>query len=244
MARKRGRKALYEVMNTSRLRSSAGSQLEPLRQEKVKKETPAVSMEDTAVHQESVMWWKRPKLIQFNAGRIEISLPYQIAIVVVLFLILLILAAFRLGQLEQKIGSSISQIQPSEETNLTRLPTRDAGLNPELNERISTSAEEAESAGLAGNNRIVIQTHQVMTQLMPVKKYFDQLGIETEIRQVGGRYCLITKAKYQNTEIEGSDGYRAKQRIIELGADYKAPPGYEPFGARSFTSAYGMRFDD
>jgi len=244
MARKRGRKALYEVMSTSRLRSSAGSQLEPLRQEKVKKETPAASMEDTVVCQESVMWRKRPKLIQFNAGRIEISLPYQIAIVVVLFLVLLILAAFRLGQLEQQIGSSISQIQPSEETNLTRLPTRDVGLNPALSERIPPATEEAESAGPAGNNRIVIQTHQVMTQLMPVKKYFDQLGIETEIRQVGGRYCLITKAKYQNTEIEGSDGYLAKQRIIELGADYKAPPGYEPFGAKSFASAYGMKVDD
>ncbi len=244
MARKRGRKALYEVMNKSRLKSSAGSQLEPLRQEKVEKETPATLAEDTAVHQESVMWWKRPKLIQFNAGRIEISLPYQIAIAIVLFLVLLILAAFRLGQLEQKTGGSASQVQPNEETNLARLPMRDVGLNPALSERISPATEEAESAGPAGNNRIVIQTHQVMTQLMPVKNYFDQLGIGTEIRQVGGRYCLITKAKYQNTEIEGSDGYLAKQRIIELGADYKAPPGYEPFGAKSFASAYGMKVDD
>jgi len=244
MARRRGRKALYEVMNKSRLKSSAGSQLEPLRQEKVEKETPATLIEDTAAHQESVMWWKKPKLIQFNAGRIEISLPYQIAIAVVLFLVLLVLAAFRLGQLEQKIGGSARQIQPGEETNLTRLPTHDAGLNPALRETIPPAAEEAEPAGPAGNNRIVIQTHQVMTQLMPVKNYFDQLGIETEIRQVGGRYCLITKAKYQNTEIEGSDGYLAKQRIIELGADYKAPAGYEPFGAKSFASAYGMKVDD
>jgi hypothetical protein len=244
MARKRGKKALYEVMNESRLKSSAGSQLEPLRQEKAKKETPATLTEDTAVRQEPVMWWKKPKLIQFNKGRIEISLPYQIAVVVVLFLILLVLAAFRLGQLEQKIGGSASQVQPGEETNLARLPTRDAGLNPALREMIPPAPKEAESAEPAGNNRIVIQTHQVITQLMPVKEYFGKHGIETEIRQVGGRYCLITKAKYQNTEIEGSDGYLAKQRIIELGADYEAPPGYEPFGARSFASAYGMKFDD
>lgn len=243
MARRRGRKALYEVMNKSRLKSSAGSQLEPLRQEKAKEETPATSMEDTAVHQESVMWWKKPKLIQINAGRIEISLPYQIAIVVVLFLVLLILAAFRLGQLEQKVAGSTSQVQPGEETNLAGLSMRDAGLNPTLGETILPSEEKLRSAELQGDHVIVLVQYPRRPDLVPVREHFARNGIETEIVQEGNWYFLVTKNRYQNPNNPGTDGYEAKQKIIEIGAKYKgeAPEGYDTFAPHFFSDAYGKK---
>ena len=50
--------------------------------------------------------------------------------------------------------------------------------------------------------------------------------------------------KYENPDREGTDGYAAKQKIIEWGARYKAEQGYEPFGAKSFETAYGMKFND
>jgi hypothetical protein len=80
--------------------------------------------------------------------------------------------------------------------------------------------------------------------LEPVRLYFAEKGIETEIRRIGDRYYLVTSQKYDNPEREGTEGYQAKQKIIETGAGYKSPPGYESFGTRPFSDAYGMRFDD
>jgi hypothetical protein len=58
----------------------------------------------------------------------------------------------------------------------------------------------------------------------------------------------VTKNKYQSIEKSGSDGYLAKQKIVELGTGYKAPPGYETFRkagkTADFSDAFGMRFDD
>ena len=96
----------------------------------------------------------------------------------------------------------------------------------------------------SGNNRIVIQTWQVRSQLEPVKRFFAENGIATEIREISGMYYLITKDRYANPEKRGTDGYYAKQRIIELGSQYKAPAGYGSFGAKPFYDAYGMRFND
>ncbi len=57
-------------------------------------------------------------------------------------------------------------------------------------------------------------------------------------------YYLVTKEKYDNPERSGTDGSKAKQDIIKLGAAYKAPQGYGTFGPKPFHDAYGMRFDD
>jgi hypothetical protein len=80
--------------------------------------------------------------------------------------------------------------------------------------------------------------------LEPVKEHFAQFGIETEIKRIDEWYYLVTKDKYDNPQKPGTDGYLARQRIIELGAQYKAPPGYETFGKEPFHDAYGMKFDD
>jgi hypothetical protein len=94
-----------------------------------------------------------------------------------------------------------------------------------------------------GSNRIVIQTVQNSEDLEPVQKFFAQNGIETEIRQIGNWYYLVTKEKYDNPDKAGTEGFAAKQRIIELGARYQSPPGYGTFGTKPFSDAYGMRLD-
>ena len=96
-----------------------------------------------------------------------------------------------------------------------------------------------------GNNRIVIQTYDKRADLELVQYHFAEGGIGTEIREIGNTFYLVTVNKYEkDPSIEGTDGYAALQRIIKWGARYKAPPGYEPFGAKSFETAYGMKFDD
>ena len=91
-------------------------------------------------------------------------------------------------------------------------------------------------------------THQVVTivgiktaksRFLPVSH--EGHGIETEIRKVGQTFYLVTKDKYDNPQRPGTDGYKARQRIVELGTGYVPPPG---FGSFDFRSAYGMKFGD
>lgn len=247
MARnRRGRKALYEVMAQTRRKSSVGKTLEQLRPAQPKKDEPAPPPQkpSTALPQGAAKWWRRPKQVQINAGRIEISVPYQLAIAILLGLIVLILLAFRLGQFSQTAANSAARIQRKEQANPAGRDSGGATPKRGATDNKGPGPEKAEPVESTGNNRIVIQTFQVRSHLEPVRQYFAQAGIETEIRQIGDMYYLVTKNKYANPQAQGTDGYLARQRIIQLGASYKAPPGYETFAPNLFKDAYGMKFDD
>jgi hypothetical protein len=58
-----------------------------------------------------------------------------------------------------------------------------------------------------------------------------------------GSYFLQTKNRYNNPGTPGTDGYKALQKIIEVGAKYKgqAPPGYVTFAPNFFSDAYGKK---
>jgi len=76
-----------------------------------------------------------------------------------------------------------------------------------------------------------------------VQAHFSEYGIETEVELESGRYFLQTKQRYDNPATVGTDGYKAKQKIIEVGAKYKgkAPAGYETFAPKYFSDAYGKK---
>lgn len=244
MARSRDKKALYEVIKESH-KLSPDKKLEKPSQEEFGEEQQQSPAKIPACRQ--AKWLNKPRIVQFNFGRIDISISYPLAVALLLGLILLILVAFRLGQ--------ISGPEPAESTSKAPQGTREtafeAGINrPQraapVEERASMPlfAAEAEPVTPKGDNRIVIQTYQVRTDLEPVKRYFAGFGIDTEIVKIGDWYYLVTTDKYENPEKQGTDGYSAKQRIIELGAGYKAPPGYETFGSKPFRDAYGMKFSE
>ncbi len=245
MARKRKKKALYEVMTKTRLKTSAGKKIEPLRRQESEKEQPSEMTSDTAVPENSAMWWRRPKLIRLNAGRIDISLPYELAIALVLGMVFLILVAFRLGQLEQKIANTAGQVQTDTEENPTVISRSEASLKPLSGERLSPAEEEFRPADTQGDHVIVLVQYYRMADLVPVREHFAQNGIETQIVQEANWYFLITKDKYQNPKTPGTDGYKAKQRIIEVGAKYegKAPEGRETFAPNFFRDAYGKKIN-
>lgn len=244
MARSRKKKALYEVISKTRYKSSCGKTLERLHPQEQDKVQPASGKANTAVPQETAQWFRKPKLIQFSAGRVEISIPYQLAIAVLLGLILLILMAFRLGQINQKVANSAAKMQKSNQINPAGRNRAGIAQTAVLAEKILPGAEKAELAKPTGDNRIVIQTYPLRTHLEPVKRYFARFDIETEIRKIGNMDYLVTSNKYENPARPGTDGYRARQIIVELGAKYQAPPGYETFGPKPFHDAYGMKFDD
>jgi len=240
MVHKRKKKPFYEVMSKT---WSKPGQYKPLGQPHP--EEPAEG-QPIAPPEKLARWPKKPKIIQFNADRVEISIPYQLAIAILLGLVLLVLIFFRLGQ----ITSLSSQTNPKTPKNIQKVtpkPTATAPQRPAAAEKIApvpAPGEKTKPVKLEGNNRIVIQTYQLRADLEPVKQYFAQFGIETEIKKIGNWYYLVTRNKYENPEKPGTDGYFAKQKIIQWGAKYKAPPGYETFGTKPFHDAFGMKFDE
>jgi len=240
----RKKKSLYEVIGKTRLKSSYGKTLEQPRPEKADKDEPTTEPA-VAVPERAAQWPRRPRIVQFNAGRIEISIPYQLAIAFLLFIILLVLVVFRLGQLKERVGGPAVKIKKNNPELTGQKEVAGQGQNTDKGEKISPGGEKVKAVKSKGNNRIVIQTYRLKAHLVPVQQHFARFDIETEIIPIDNQWGLVTKAKYEeNPERPGTDGYLAKQKIIELGAKYRAPQGYETFGAKSFETAYGMKFDD
>jgi hypothetical protein len=234
MARNTKKKALYEVI----IRGGSKTGYEQLH--------PKVEDKDSAVQQEKVTaappnvvrWVRKPSFVQFNAGRIEFSMPYQVGISVLLGVILVLMVAFRLGE---RVGNR-EVTRPAVKQTIRSEPAPAAAVAKTGPEQVATNPSTGSAQG--GRNRIVIQMYQVRKHLEPVKEYFDKLGVATEIIEKNNWYYLVTKNGYDNPDKAGTDGYLAKQKIVELGAGYKAPAGYETFGPKPFNDAFGMKFEE
>jgi hypothetical protein len=240
--------SLYEVMGQSKSKSSYGKTLKKLTPAKPDKEEPTVVKTSAIVSGKATHWPRKPKLLQFNAGRVEISLPYPLAIAVFLGFILLFLVALWLGETgylnRTRITNSAGTVLDSLRKKMGE-GLAGSGQRVGENENILPNNEEAVTGGSKGNNRIVIQTYHTREDLELVQYHFSEGNIGTEIKKIGDTFYLVTVDKYEkDPKIAGTDGYAAKQKIIEWGARYKAPQGYEPFGAKSFETAYGRKFDD
>ncbi len=244
MARNRKKVSLYEVISKSSPKSSYGKTLKERPPEESDSDEPTTAQTAMPASGRAAYWPRKPKIIQLNAGRIEISLPYQLAIALLLGLVLLVLIGVWLGQTgylsKQRITGSAKKILNSGSNKETN-----SGNRAKIDENEKSDIRETITGESKGNNRIVIQTYRARADLEQVQTYFGQCGIETEIIPIDNQWFLVTKAKYEeDPKRPGTDGYVAIQNIIELGAKYKAPQGYEPFGAKSFETAYGMKFDD
>ncbi len=251
MARKRSKKALYEVMSKARNKPGYGRTLKKMQPKKPVEQkgepvTNQKSVADVETSKAAAKWWRKPRIIQFNVGRIEFSMPYQLAVALVLGFVLLVLAAFRLGQVYYLTDQRA--IDPAEKTPQIN---RENPIEQELT-NIKEPPKPIEDSSLldikelepvkskpTGNNVIVLVEFGAHADLVPVRDHFTEYGIETEIVMENGRYFLQTKNKYDNPGTRGTDGYKALQEIIKVGAEYKAPPNYEPFTQHLFSDAYG-----
>ena len=241
MTRKRRKKSLYEVIGQGRLKSFQDKALEHVHAEKGTEEQLLQRDYTEPPAAVSGQWRRRPRIVQFSGSRVELSLPYPLAIAALMGVVLLFLVVFRLGQVAYKREVVFEPAQMSESM------ATEAGQGGESAVAAKKIPRTAEPVISTGNNQIVIQTWNNRTQLVPVQKYFAAKGVATEIRHRGDMYYLVTRNKYQNPQRAGTDGYAARERIVELGAKYKAPQGYESFrkvGQKPFNDAYGMRFSD
>ncbi len=253
MARKRSKKALYEVMSKARNKPGYGRTLDKMRPKKPveKKDEPVTNQKsaaDVETSKAAAKWWRKPRIIQFNVGRIEFSMPYQLAVALLLCLILLVLAAFRLGQYyyltDQRATGPAEEMPQINRENLIEREVADT-MEPPAQVEDSTLLDikelEPVKPKATGNNVIVLVEFGARADLVPVRDHFTEYGIETEIVMGNGRYFLQTKNRYDNPGTRGTDGYKALQEIIKVGAKYKAPPDYETFAPNFFSDAYGRK---
>ena len=244
------KKALYEVMG----RAGSRPGYEQLHPNGTAGQAPSAGSASPGQAQGVVRWTIRPSVVQFNAGRIEFSIPYQVGIVVVLGVLLTAVVLFRLG--ERVGGREVAAKAPMAAKPVVNKPAELRPVSPKsvtqdtpvvkqpTAQDTSAVAVAANQPTSAGRNRIVLKIYQVRSHLEPAKEYFDKMGVATEIIEKNNWYYLVTKNKYDNPEKAGTDGYLAKQKIVEIGAGYKAPVGFESFGPKPFSDAFGMRFDE
>jgi hypothetical protein len=233
MVRNRKRKALYEVIGGASSKPGYDKRLDML--------SPSGTTDGSegSTGQTPVRWPTRPRSVQLNAGRIEISISYQLAVAIVLGVVLLALVLFHLGRVSAVANEQLAQQQGGKQNAVTAQQTESSVVLRPV-ETQTPWRVEPEPRGSAP----VVYSYQVKADLVPVQEYFRDNGIETEIRKIANWYFLVTTAKFDNPERSGTDGYQMKEKIIELGKNYKAPPGFGSFGPKPFHDAYGKRFDD
>lgn len=209
--------------------------------------------------------WLRPKAVQLHDGRIEVSLPYTIGITVLLVAVLLILGAFRLGQMQHRyrlppVNNSVSDkakppaptVNPDSARQEAPAPVREApapdtggatSVAPvEEGDHIIVLAQLAQSAPLEAA-QAYFKEHGIETAVLDVAKLRDYLvgqGLSTSVLGNRGGYMLVSRKYYDNPESPGTKGYKAKQEIIGVGRGYKAKAGSESF-PNHFSDAYGMK---
>jgi len=104
-----------------------------------------------------------------------------------------------------------------------------------------TAPEPPKPTGPEKDHIIVIATYANREHLVPVQTYFEANGIQTEIMRRGSYYLLVTKDRFESPLKSGTDGQQMLNKIKSIGAQYKAPDGFESFGRTPFQDAYGMK---
>ena len=187
--------------------------------------------------------------------RVKLSLSYPVAGFLVVAVAAMIIAAIRFGQINYDAGWLFFQpVVVSENAsdelvdirnliNSTVVDGVNDGETKSTDNEIAQDGKNQENNVIVpqGNNVIVIQEYKLSRDLGPVKKHFEDNGIETEIVERGGYFFLVTKARFHGFG-SGADGEPALKKIVEIGATYKAPPKYGRF-PNLFKDAYGRKLD-
>lgn len=258
MARKRGKMALYEVMSKARARSDYGRTVEPLQPKKKPEQVPVVPVAEEEIEapepEVSVNWRKKPRIVQYNLGRIEFSIPYQLAITAGLAIFLLLLIAFRFGQFSNRVnrepapadsGNSNSS-RASGPTGLAHTEVSRMAAAGNMNTPpVDSGPAPVTPAASAGKNVIVLVQHSARSHLEPAMEYFNKNNIPAEILKIGDTYFLITKERFSYDPANpGTKGSEIIRKIKEIGKDYKAPQGSDNFAPRYFSDAYGKNIEN
>ncbi|MCX5634974.1 MAG: hypothetical protein NTW55_03910 [Planctomycetota bacterium] len=207
-------------------------------------EQAAVPLETAPyVAEDAAIWTKKRKMVQLNADRIDISIPYQLGIAVVLGLVLVLLVVFRLGQssAERQVNSSVEKVTKPVVPAKAASKVETSVKQPVVETVKKPEPPKAAAIQSTGDNRIVLAQYHLSRDLEPIQKYFADNGIDTVIEKRESKFFLVTKNLYDNPAKAGTDGAEIKKKITDIGAGYKAPQGYESFAPKLFSDAYGEK---
>ena len=208
MVRYRRKKALYEVISKTR-------PAERLHPELPGKDDSATGKSTVSKPDWVSQWRRKPRIVQFYAGRIELSMPYQLAIALLLGVVLLILLAFRAGEYSGRAGQELAPRDPGTMYSGERTTPSPTKIKPDTS---GTPTQPGMPAEPKGDHRIVIQQFHRNRDLEHVQRYFLANGINTVIEKRGAQYFLLTKDAYENPKRAGTDGAAALRRIKQIGA--------------------------
>jgi hypothetical protein len=238
------RKVFYEAIRKSQEKIASG--IKSGRFSSGKKETPkfADGGKETLGLQGGVLSAGKKTEISSLTGTLVISVPYRVAGVIVLAMILVVLVAFWLGQIR---GTRRSVEPEPVQTSESAVTEKDEGSaaaeikEPDESEAVSEKTRADRVLSPAGDNVIVIATVKDAEDLKPVQEYFSANGVGTEILQRELYSFLVTTDRFQSPNRRGSNGYKALQLIKKIGLDYKVPDGGKNFGKEPFQDAYPMK---
>lgn len=114
------------------------------------------------------------------------------------------------------------------------------GGEPVVNAGQGTQPTETIIEAVERNHEIVIATYVDTRQLEPVKEYFENNGIDAEIKRSGRFYILVTAQKYSSPGDQNGKAEMdaAKRKIKNIGDSYKPPKGFKGF---SFENVWAKR---
>ena len=234
MARYRGQKALYEVMR----KASSRPAVEPLRPPEEPRDDGDGGHEPISERVEAR--WLRPRALQFNAGRVELTLTYRTAAICGLAIIALWLLTFRLGQMMSQ--PPIAPVDTNPDTGVGSVdPVQPDSTDVQAQVTRTVSTPVAPGRG----NVIRFLSYSERAQLEPVRRYFAQHGIASEIKQVSSGFVLETVERFTENPLKpGTTGSDRLRQIVALGAGYQSPAGYLAFTPKSFEGAYGYLYEN
>lgn len=243
MARNTGRMALYEAISKARRKQARRQSRQGIVCLRPGWLSRRKKSEDTSRQASRARYSLRSS---GSPVRASARRSYWLASLIVTAMVLVVLGGVQLAR--------IWTAPPVDEVRTPAGPVDLAGPDESPGEAASErpvgTAPETRDAGsgttggpsTAGDNVIVIATYHQKRDLEPVQQHFAAQGIPAEILMRGDRYFLVTRERFSgNPASPGADGYPVLQRIKDVGAAYKAPAGYEPFGVKPFQDAYGMK---
>jgi len=233
MARNTSKMTLYEVtnkvakVNESRTRRGGNTPPKATEPRKIEKK-PDMSMRVKATRTQ-----KRPLLASYKRRRSLLTRPYVVIALALGFIWLVWMVTRVPNEPENPVDT---QNEAVETKNLV-VPVKPF-LNKEVVADPVMNVTEAPPTVVSGDHVIVLATYISMDELKQVKAYFAENGVETVIEENRKYYVLVTKDRYNNPNNRDTDGYAAKQRLKQIGAKYKAPPGFKGF---TFNDIYGKK---
>ncbi len=180
----------------------------------------------------------RPKALQLNGGRVEVSVPYHVGLAAALAVVLVVLGAFRIGQ-KYPAGQGRDNVpaQPpvrsAPQNAATMTSSRPRPETPVAGPRVAESATaqpplQAQSAPQGqGDHLLILARARQQEDLAPVIKFFADNGVELMPLPLNDATReLFTKNGYNAAALGSGDGYLLIAKSLFSNPEREGTDGY------------------